>query len=294
MARRRAIVAAAPGGSYVEWGAVIAGAIGASAISFLLLTFGAAIGLTLTSPWPNASGLGAWGLMIAVAWWAVMVQIGSFFVGGYLAGRMRRRFFDADEGESDFRDSTHGFLVWAVGVLMIVLMAAGVGGTAVQTASQSVSAFAGAATGKSDKSGVSTADYAADLVLRRTGTGPTTNTPSDPAQREEVKRVFTTTIANGELAGRDRDYLAQVIASRNGVSPDEGRNRVDQAIQEVQKYEVKAREAADKARKAGILSGFLAGASLLISLAAAVFGAGLGGNHRDDNTVATFFGTRFW
>ena len=53
-------------------------------------------------------------------------------------------------------------------------------------------------------------------------------------------------------------------------------------------------KAANTARKAGVLSGFLAAASLLISLAAAVGGAALGGTHRDDGTVAHLFGTRFW
>ena len=36
--------------SYVDWGAIIAGAVVASAIAFVLLTFGSAVGLTLTSP----------------------------------------------------------------------------------------------------------------------------------------------------------------------------------------------------------------------------------------------------
>src|SRR3954453_12988940 len=108
MARARTLVSGgAAGGSYVEWSAVIAGAIGASALSFLLLTFGGAIGLTLTSPLPNASGLSAWGTMIAVTWWAVAVQIGSFFAGGYLAGRMRARWREADRNESRFRDGAH-------------------------------------------------------------------------------------------------------------------------------------------------------------------------------------------
>ena len=291
---RRALATARTlgGGSYVEWSAVIAGAIGASAISFLLLTFGGAIGLSLTSPLPYEGGLGAWGVMFAVLWWAVMVQIGSFFAGGYLAGRMRAPIGDGGD-ETAFRDSTHGFLVWAVGVLMIVFMAAGVGGAALKTASQSVSAFAGAAA-TSDKSGMSTADYAADMLLRRTGTGGTAQAGGNEAQREEVKRIFANTISNKELTARDRDYLAQMVATRNGVSQDDARSRVDQAIQETQRYEIKAREAANKARKAGVLSGFLAAASLLISLAAAVGGAALGGTHRDDGTVANLFGTRFW
>ena len=38
------------GTSYVEWGAVFAGALTASALSFVLLTAGGAIGLSLISP----------------------------------------------------------------------------------------------------------------------------------------------------------------------------------------------------------------------------------------------------
>jgi hypothetical protein len=301
-------------GSYVEWSAIFAGAVGASAISFLLLTFGGAIGLSLTSPLPNSTGVSAWGLLIGVAWWAVMVQIGSFFVGGYLAGRMRAPFGDAALDESQFRDSAHGFLVWAVGVLMMVLLAAGAGGATLKAASQSVSAFAGAAGPLGDKSNnVGTTDYATDLLLRRTA-GTSSSSPSvslqgqniavsqggsqgnsnDQAQRDEIKRVFAVTIAKGELNARDRDYLAQVVGSRNGISQEDARSRVDQTVQDTQQYEMQARQAAEKARKTAVISGFLAAASLLISLAAAVGGAALGGGHRDEGTVANLFGTRFW
>jgi hypothetical protein len=44
--------------SFVEWGAVLAGAVLAAALSFVLLTFGTAIGLSAASPWPS-SGLSA-------------------------------------------------------------------------------------------------------------------------------------------------------------------------------------------------------------------------------------------
>ena len=45
------VTPARSGTSYVEWGAVFAGALAASAISFVLLTAGAAIGLSLVSPY---------------------------------------------------------------------------------------------------------------------------------------------------------------------------------------------------------------------------------------------------
>src|SRR6478752_5194468 len=85
--------ASTSGSSFVEWGAVLAGAVLAAAISFVLLTFGAAIGLSATSPWPN-SGLSA-------------KVIASLAV---------------------FRDGLHGALVWAVAVLIsafLVFMTAG-------------------------------------------------------------------------------------------------------------------------------------------------------------------------
>src|SRR5437588_473826 len=79
--------------SFVEWGAVLAGAVLAAAISFVLLTFGAAIGLSATSPWPN-SGLSAKVIASLAVFWAMAQQIGSIMLGGYVAGRMRSRCHD--------------------------------------------------------------------------------------------------------------------------------------------------------------------------------------------------------
>ena len=78
------------GVSFVEWGAVIAGAVLAAAISFVLLTFGAAIGLSATSPWPN-SGISAKVIASLAVFWAMVQQIGAYMAGGYVAGRMRTR-----------------------------------------------------------------------------------------------------------------------------------------------------------------------------------------------------------
>ena len=49
-----------------------------------------------------------------------------------------------------------------------------------------------------------------------------------------------------------------------------------------------AREAADKARRAAVLTGFVTAASLLISLAAAWWAAQRGGHHRDNAIPARF------
>ena len=69
------------GVSFVDWGAVFAGAVLAAALSFVLLTFGTAIGLSATSPWPN-SGLSAKVLASLAVFWAIAQQIGSLMAGG--------------------------------------------------------------------------------------------------------------------------------------------------------------------------------------------------------------------
>src|SRR6476620_2982738 len=69
---RREVVAAPV---YISWGAVIAGAIAASALTFVFITFGAAIGLAIASPsatWRDTSVAlallsGLWLLLTAVA-----------------------------------------------------------------------------------------------------------------------------------------------------------------------------------------------------------------------------------
>ena len=98
--------------SFVEWGAVFAGALAAAAISFVLYSFGSTIGLSLVSPWPN-SGLPVKLVAAVTAFWMLVSQIGSFLVGGYIAGRMRARWSDAASHEVEFRDGVHGLLVWA-------------------------------------------------------------------------------------------------------------------------------------------------------------------------------------
>src|SRR5262245_66189492 len=67
--------------SYVEWGPVLAGAFLAAAISFVLLTFGTAIGLSVTSPWPNA-GVSAKVISTLAVRGALVQQIGALMAWG--------------------------------------------------------------------------------------------------------------------------------------------------------------------------------------------------------------------
>jgi hypothetical protein len=138
---------APPGTSFVEWGAVFAGAVLAAAISFVLLSFGAAIGLSATSPWPNV-GTSTKVIASIAVFWAIAQQIAAYMAGGYVAGRMRSRWHETGH-EAEFRDGLHGGLVWAVGVLLSAAVFLSTAGSAATTGAEALgrsAAFAGSNT----------------------------------------------------------------------------------------------------------------------------------------------------
>src|SRR5215467_15952264 len=79
-----------PGGplSYIHWGPVFAGAIAAAAAFATLMTFGSGVGLSLASPSPTWRDTSI-GLVLLSGVWILLVSLGSFALGGYLAGRVR-------------------------------------------------------------------------------------------------------------------------------------------------------------------------------------------------------------
>src|SRR3954451_19353149 len=79
---------------YVEWTPVIAGAIAASALSFVLFSFGSSLGLALASSspsWRDASVA----LALLTGLYILLVALASFGLGGYVAGRLRSSWSDA-------------------------------------------------------------------------------------------------------------------------------------------------------------------------------------------------------
>jgi hypothetical protein len=251
--------------SYVQWGSIFAGAITASAVSFVLMTFGSAVGLALVSPWEmgrNPTTL----LMIISAIWFVTVTVGSFALGGYLAGRLRARLTTTSTpDEVEFRDGAHGLAVWAAGVLLGAVIAYL---TATAAATGAASAIGGAASSATEAA----TTVASDRLLRGNPTAPAA--PMDENMRNEVSRM----LASGELEAADRTYLAQTIAARAGIPQPEAEKRIDEAVNAV-------KSAADTARITTILLAFTLAASLVISAAAAWFAAHAGGRHRDMGTA---------
>ena len=254
----------------LEWSAVFAGAFLAAAISFVLLTFGTAIGLSATSPWPH-SGLSASVLAGIAVFWVMAQQIGAFMAGGYVAGRMRTGLRGASADEVQFRDGLHGGLVWAVGIVVGAALAMATASAVTRTTAQVVGGAAATAA-------ASSSDIVVDRLLRP----QTTAQPSNETDvRSEVGRVLAGAVVNGSLTSQDRTYLAQLVARRTGVTAEEADKRINEAFHA-------AREAADKARKAAVLTGFVTAASPLISLAAAWWASIKGGHHRDHSVPVAF------
>src|SRR5476651_1207409 len=103
--------------SGVSWAAVIGGAFVAAALSLILLALGAGLGLSSVSPWSNV-GASASTIGTAAIVWLIFMQVVSSSMGGYLAGRLRTKWANVHTDEVYFRDTAHGFLTWAVALVV--------------------------------------------------------------------------------------------------------------------------------------------------------------------------------
>lgn len=302
---------AAAGNTPFSWSAAIAGAFAATAVAFIIISLGSGIGLSLASPYGSGPSVKA--LTIAGAVWLVMAHAFGFAAGGYLAGRLRSPANDGLVDETRFRDGAQGFLVWAIGTVAMLTM---VGITAVYTAgttAQVAAAGTGAAmSNPQNRTSVTDATgYFVDMLFRPassatagTAPAPTSAAPSsatvgatpgpaaagavssaqqrlDADTRAEVTRIVARGIAEGGLKDEDRTYLAQVVAQRTGLPPDEAQRRVTE-VETKAKETVK--EAADKAAKAGAYFSFWTFMALLIGAAAATLAGIVGGELRDADT----------
>lgn len=257
---------------YVDWAAVIAGTVLASAIAIVLFSFGTGIGLSMISPY-EGEGASRTAYFVALGLWSLWIVVSSFMAGGYLAGRLRRRIGDGTVHEVEVRDGAHGLAVWATGVvaasLLLTMGVSGVLGSAVQVASA-----------RTDRNGNGPLEYTIDSLFR--GPGESTSRDANAAERQEVARLLTYGVAHGELTAANRMYLNRVVSARTGLDQTAAEQRVEQVLAD-------AKHKADVARKTGIIVGFLTAAALLVAAAAAAWTATMGGRHRDEGTDTSHF-----
>ena len=123
---------------------------------------------------------------------------------------------------------------------------------------------------------------AVDTLTRATGTEPVTQ-----AEREEASRILIRSLANGQLDQADRSYVAGRMAARMNIAQPEAEKRIDDAFARLNQAKETAKQAAERARKIGVLSAFLTAAALLVGAAAAWMAAQYGGKHRDEELDLT-------
>lgn len=276
--------------SAVSWAAVFAGAVIAAALSLALFAGGTGLGFLSVSPWGD-EGMSAPAIGIGIIVWMLFTQIVSYGIGGYVAGRLRTKWVDVHSDEIYFRDTAHGFLVWALSAIVsaallgsaLASMASGAAKAGASVAAGASTAVTATAAAGASGGGMERAtDYFTDTLLR----AEQPNAEGDPeAARAEVGRIVAMSLTRGDMTPEDRDYVAKVIAAQAGLDPAAAQRRVDQTIQNAQKAAEDARqkvkEAADTARKAAAAFALWGFASMLIGAFVASLAATWGGKRRD-------------
>ena len=290
----------------VSWGAVFAGAVGATVLSLVLFVLGTGLGLAVVSPW-TGDGISATAVSVSTIVWITVVQILASVLGGYLAGRLRSRWLTVHTNEVYFRDTAHGFLAWAVGTLLMATLLSSAVGSIVTTGAKAASAVAGsavavagsaaaagAASMKTDDANTDSLGYSVDSLFRATPSAqPQANAGGEqatPANKTvEVTRIFANGLKTGELGTADTQYLGQLVAASTGLSQADAERRVTDTFSQLQlKLQAasdKAKQVADDARKASAYTALWLVISLLIGAFAASFSATFGGRLRDSSAL---------
>jgi hypothetical protein len=256
--------------SGVSWAAVIAGAFVAVGLSIALLALGTGIGFSAVSPGANA-GASAMRIGRTAIAWLILMQLIASSIGGYLAGRLRTRWVHIHTHEVYFRDTAHGFLVWAVAlVITAVFLTSAAASLVGGTGRESISTADGPESAQL-RDGPGPNSYFVDSLLRTTAPSPDKDRPS---LRGELELIFANGLREGSLPPADRSYLAQVVTAMTGTSRPDAEKRVDDAFTEVQ-------QAADSARRAVAHSMYWTFLALLIGAFSASVAATIGGKERD-------------
>jgi hypothetical protein len=249
----------------IHWSPVLAGAFAAGAMSFILVSFGVAIGLGVSSAsptWRDASAA----LALLSGLYLIIQAIISFGFGGYIAGRTTRPApaLATIEDDGERRDGLHGLMSWALAVLIGAALLAILGAAALDRSPM-----------RSGAGNTSSAEpllsYELDKLFRAPRRPPNTDMRE---ARAEAGRILMTSSSHSGVSTDDRNYLVQQVAALTGAAVPDSERRVDASIAD-------ARTAINRARRNSIIVAFSVAAATLIGAAVAWAAAVAGGRHRD-------------
>jgi hypothetical protein len=248
----------ADGAWSLQWSPIIAGGLAAAAMSSILITFGATVGLGVssTSPtWRDAS-IALW-LLSGI--YLILQALLSFGFGGYIAGRVRLPVSSTASDASENRDGLHGLVSWSLAVVLGAVLLTVVG------ASASRQATASAVTEPSNLS------YEIDRLFR---SARRVTTSDLSMERAEAGRILLTASSHEGVSSDDRAYLIQQVGTTTGLSAPDAERRVDVTF-------ANAKKAIGRTRASSTILAFCLATALLLGAVAAWAAAVAGGKHRE-------------
>jgi hypothetical protein len=248
---------------FLQWSPITLGALTATALSSILVTFGAAVGLGVTSTaptWRDASAA----LWILSGIYLIIQAILSFGFGGYIAGRIRTAFVATTAEEVEHADGVHGIAVWALAVVIGAVLAAMIGSSALPRAASSVPA---ARTSAAEP----LLSYELDRLYRSGRRAPNIDLT---AERAEAGRILLTASSHDGMSADDRAYLIQQVGAATGLAAADAERRVDSVI-------ANSRTTIARSRRSTIILAFSVATAILLGAVAAWAAACVGGRHRD-------------
>jgi hypothetical protein len=246
---------------HFQWSPIFVGALIVTAISSIMVTFGATLGLGVSSSaptWRDASVA----LWVLSGVFLVLQSLISFGCGGYFVGRTSIAPTGIEHDEIERSDAIRSIAVWALAVVFGVVLSAIIA-IAVNRPS--------ALTTPPSATEPSALSYEIDTLFRTTRRSP--NVDLTPL-RAEAGRILLTSSSHSGVTTDDRAYLGQMVTAATGLGSAEADRRVDTVISDSHK-------AIARARASGIILAFSIAAALLFGVVACSAGAIAGGRHRD-------------
>jgi hypothetical protein len=248
----------------IQWSSVIAGAFASGAMSFILVSFGVAIGLGVSSASPTWRDSSV-ALALLSGLYLIIQAIISFGFGGYIAGRTARPApaLATIEDDGERRDGLHGLTSWALAVLIGAALLAIIGAAAIERSP--IRSASGSAS-----SAEPMLSYELDKLFRAPR-----RPPADMREaRAEAGRILMTSSSHSGVALDDRNYLVQQVTAFTGLTGADSERRVDASIAD-------AHTAINRIRRNSVIVAFSIAAAALIGAVAAWAAAVAGGRHRD-------------
>lgn len=257
----------------VSWGAILAGAIIALIVQFLLTLLGIGIGAATLDPATGDNPDAQTFSIVGAIWYAVSGIIASF-IGGFVAARLSGRPLKSNGG-------LHGLTSWAVTTLLLLYLLTTTIGGLVGGALNGIGSIAGGLGNT-----VATAAQTAAPALAETAdpfaaiqdqiaqaTGGTDPQAMRDAAISAVRAAVTGDPAQAEQA---RETAAQALARSQNVPIEQARTQVEQYQQQYQEtvtnLQEQATAAADAAASAASTGALAAFAALVLGAIAAWFG----------------------